>query len=208
MTPPTDLFGLIGAAIVVAAAPLGAPWIRRCPRTKLVALVGGLAIGALVPIGPLPLAAYLRGILGDPSIVTVALLVRILLQPVAGLAPIDVRNRRALQILAAVAGLALYPPGLLGSRFDLYRIGYAHPGFLGVLLFLALGTWFVKLDLITLCVGLAVLAYGMGWQESNNVWDYVLDPFIWLYGLGALLFRATQYALQRAGSNERVPTTR
>jgi hypothetical protein len=169
-------------------------------------LLAGLAIGALVPIGPLPLAAYVRGVLGDPSMVTVVLLMRIILQPFLAFEPINGRNRLALQILAAVAGLALYPPALLGTRFDLYRIGYAHPSLLGILLFLALGAWFARLDLVTLCLGLAILGYGLGWQDSKNVWDYVLDPFVSAYGLGALFLSATKYLLQRAGLRRAVPS--
>jgi hypothetical protein len=47
--------------------------------------------------------------------------------------------------------------------------------------------------LIALCVALATLAWASGWYESGNLWDYLIDPFVAIYALAAMMnyfFRA------------------
>jgi len=73
--------------------------------------------------------------------------------------------------------------------FDPYRLGYGSPCFLGVLAAVALAAWFARLQLVAVCIALAVLAWTIGWYESGNVWDYLLDPFVALYALGWLASR-------------------
>ena len=41
-------------------------------------------------------------------------------------------------------------------------------------------------------MALAVLAYAVGWYESNNLWDYLVDPLVAIYSLSALVVRATR----------------
>ena len=60
---------------------------------------------------------------------------------------------------------------------------------IALLAVLALTTWLWGFRLATLCIALAVLAYSAGWYESNNLWDYLLDPLVSTWGLSALLLR-------------------
>jgi hypothetical protein len=42
---------------------------------------------------------------------------------------------------------------------------------------------------VGLCLALAALAYALGGHESSNLWDYLLDPLVSIWGLSGLLFR-------------------
>jgi hypothetical protein len=59
-------------------------------------------------------------------------------------------------------------------------------GILAILMWLA----FIKNKLLLLvCLTSATLAYQLGLLESQNLWDYLLDPIIFIYALFALSFK-------------------
>jgi len=200
----TDLAGRLGAAVAIAAVLLKLPGIARLRRAHPTPLLLAALAAALVPLGALPAAGYLRGIVGDLSVVTVLLLLHGLLRPVLGWAPIDARSRLALQVLVAAGALVLYPPALGLGPFDPYRLGYASPWFLAGLLALAVAAGLRRLTLVTGCLALAVLAWAVGACESRNLWDYLVDPLVAAWGLGALLLRGTQ-PLRRGGRRPALP---
>jgi hypothetical protein len=191
-----DLAGLAGAAAATASVLLGLPGIARLRRARPVSSLLAALVAALVPIGGLPAAGYLRGIVGDLSITTVLLLLHGLLRPVLGWAAIDARSRLALQVLVAAGGLVLYPLALGLGPFDPYRLGYANPWFLGGLLALAVAAGLRRLTLVAWFLALAVLAWAVDVYESRNLWDCLVDPLVAAWGLGALLLRGVQ-ALRR-----------
>jgi hypothetical protein len=194
----TDLAGLAGAAVAIAAVLLGLPGIARLRRAHPAPLLLAALAATLFPLGPLPAAGYLRGIAGDLSVTTVLLLLHGLLRPALGWAALDARSRLALQALVAAGGLALYPVALGLGSFDPYRLGFANPWFLGGLLALAVVAGLRRLDLVTWCLSVAVLAWAVGACESRNLWDHLVDPLVAAWGLGALLLRGAQ-ALRRRG---------
>lgn len=183
----TDLTGLAGAAAAIASVLLGLPGIARLRRAHPTLLLLAALVAALVPLGALPAAGYLRGIVGDLSVTTVLLLLRGLLRPVLGWAAIDARSRLALQILVAAGGVVLYPLALGYGPFDPYRLGYANPWFLGGLLALVVAAGLRRLTLVAWCLALAVLAWAVGAYESRNLWDYLVDPLVAAWGLGGIL---------------------
>lgn len=185
----TDLAGLAGTAVAIAAVLLKLPGIARLRRSHPTPLLLAALVVALVPLGALPAAGYLRGIVGDLSVTTVLLIVRGLLRPVLGWEAIDARSRTALQVLVAAGGLVLYPLALGLGPFDPYRLGYASPWFLAFLLALAVATGSRRLTLVTGCLTLAVLGWAAGVYESRNLWDYLVDPLVAAWGLSALLLR-------------------
>ncbi|MEO8342610.1 MAG: hypothetical protein ABI536_02225, partial [Gallionella sp.] len=69
------------------------------------------------------------------------------------------------------------------GAYDPYRLGYSNAQFVAALLVLALAAWFWKFILVSLCIALATLAWTVGWYESDNLWDYLLDPFVSIYAL-------------------------
>jgi hypothetical protein len=183
----TDLAGLAGAAAAIATVLLSLPGIARLRRAHPTPLLVAALVASLVPLGALPAAGYLRGIVGDLSVTTVLLLVRGLLRPLAGWAAVDARSRLALQALVVAMGLVLYPLALGLGPFDPYRLGYANPWLLAGLLALAVVAILRRLTLVAVCLALAVLAWALGACESRNLWDYLVDPLVAAWGLVGLL---------------------
>lgn len=196
---PTDLTGLAGLALAVAAACT--LFSARWPRAARAALAVAAAVLMLVPFGELSPAAYLRGATGDLSIASVALLVRCLLAR----QPLDERNRLALQMALALAALALYPLALGLGAFDPYRFGFGDPWFVGALGLVALAAWRARLTPLALGIALALLAWAIGWYESANLWDYLIDPLVSLWAVLALLVRGAGRVLRRPGPAEAHP---
>ena len=180
----TDITGLGGIAVAFAAVLLMIPSVRRLPRRRLAASLAAVVILVLAPLGTLPVAAGVRGATGDLSITTLVLLGSAILRGVTGWPPVDRRARLALLAYIAATALVLYPMALGLGLFDPYRLGYGSPWLLGAWLVVALAAWFSRLDSIATCIALAALAWTFRWYESNNLWDYLLDPLVSLYALG------------------------
>jgi hypothetical protein len=186
----TDMTGLAGVACATAAAAyfllLGLlPGIGKLARWRLASLQGTVFVLMLIPFGTLPFAAYLRGMSGDLSITTLVLLCCAMLRPWCG--AVQVRHRLALLGLIGIASIAFYPMALGVGAYDPYQLGYGNWTFVVVLLLLALATWFRGYTMITLCIALATLAWAVGWYESDNLWDYLIDPFAAIYALAAIM---------------------
>lgn len=191
----TDLTGLAGVASATTASLLLLPGIARpstmlrtgLGKSHLAILMGAVFAVTLIPFGGMPFAAYVRGLTGDLSITTLVLLWCALLRPWCACVTFEDKHRIALSILIALAALALYPMALGAGAYDSYSLGYDNQQFVVVLLLLALAAWFRKFILIAVCIALATLAWAVGWYESNNLWDYLLDPFIAIYALLSII---------------------
>ncbi len=128
----------------------------------------------------LPLAAYVRGVVGDLSIVTTLLLWCTLLP---GNKPTPWVFKLSLTIIA----VAFYPFALGLTMFDPYAWGYGSiPFFIGVLIFAVicgLANWTKGVWII----GLAIIAWGVHWHESANLWDYLFDPLLVFWAVLSLI---------------------
>jgi hypothetical protein len=182
----TDITGLLGIALALAATITALPGVRRWSRLRLGIVFAVVALGALVPFGTLSVAECLRGALGDLSITTLVLLGGATLRRLNGPVPKKTHGRLALLGFIAVAALGLYPMALGVGLFDPYRLGYGSPWLVGALFAVTLTAWFRRFYILALCLALAVLAWSVRWYESGNLWDYLLDPLVSLYALGGL----------------------
>lgn len=193
----TDLTGMAGLALATAAACSAAP-LSRGKRAALATLA---AILALVPFGDLPPAAYLRGVTGDLSVTTVLLLLRFVLGRQCGWSPAEARERLAMQTVISAAAIVLYPLALGLGPFDPYRMGFGSPWLVGGVSLAALAAWRARMPLAALCAAIALLAWTGGWYESANLWDYLLDPLLSAWALGALALRGSRRLLRpKAGA--------
>lgn len=195
----TDMTGLASSAVAMAAALFLLPGVARLPRPHLALLAGMALLVALIPFGGLPLAAYVRGIIGDLSITSLILLVLSILRPLLCWRRADTSSRFALPVLIALAAVVLYPMALGLGLFDTYRWGYGNPWFMVMLLVLALAACLRQFHTVAFCIALAVFAWSVGWYESNNLWDYLLDPWVSVYMTGALM----KHGLRRSSEHGR-----
>ena len=173
------LFGYL----VVAAIARG---LQRCagdrgPR----ALPLALGLLAWVPVGGLPLARWLYGYSANFSVPTAALLLQVVLQPLTGRPLLDAVDRRTMYGMALAAGLILYPAAMGWGPVDSYAWGWGTLPLLSS----AVTPLVVVLLFRRSAVGLVLLATAAAWQlgllESNNLWDYLIDPLLFLFALVA-----------------------
>lgn len=173
---PAEWFGLFAVA-AAAAGVLTLAARRRLPGRAAAALCAAF----LLPLDGLPLAAYVRGALGDPSFGTLTLIGAAL---VPGLRPTGGDGRRLASLLVVLAaGGLLYPLALGAGGLDPYRWGFGSSWFVAAVLALATLAYGLRWPLVPTAVGLAVLAWSLGIYESRNLWDYLLDPLLALYAL-------------------------
>lgn len=186
----TDATGLFGCALAITVLAARLPLIARLIPQYRAWVLGGIFIAALVPAGSIALAGYVRGITGDLSITALLLLGASLLRTLTGWPGLYGRDK--LLLLAVVAAAVFYPMALGWGGYDPYRLGYGSNGLLAGLLLLALLAGWKGYSAITFVLSAAVLAWSLGWYESTNLWDYLLDPLVSIYALVALALQGTR----------------
>ncbi|MBT4494971.1 MAG: hypothetical protein HOC70_17145 [Gammaproteobacteria bacterium] len=88
-----------------------------------------------------------------------------------------------MSVIILAAALVLYPTALGFTPVDLYRLGF-QPVVLGPIVFMlfAVSVWFSSwLPAIMLPTGF--IAFYFGCLESDNLWDYLIDPVITIYAI-------------------------
>jgi hypothetical protein len=176
----TDFVALQGIDLVLCAGCLRLlSWRRGVTRwAKWVTAACFVLLWYPVGTAHLPILAYIRGISSDLSITLVALACLGLYRRLLVLRAIDPRERVVVNVAVAAAALFLYPLALGWGDWDAYRLGWGAPGMWAVLLALSLICWVKGLRLLPLLVALALLAWVAGVLESNNLWDYLIDPWL------------------------------
>ena len=129
----------------------------------------------------LPLAAYVRGFTGELSITSMLLLWTAYFSPKVIHIPL------VMKVWIAVVAIAFYPFALGVSMLDPYGWGYGSIALLAGVLSAAFIAWLAGSNRIAIILAVAILAWTVGWHESANLWDYILDPFLGLWAIGSLI---------------------
>lgn len=169
--------------------------LARTAAQRGILLAGCLLLG-LLPLQGISLALQVRTYIGDLSISSLVLLSWATLCRF-GLPGVSPRDRLA--SLALFAGLAvlLYPAALGLSYSDPYQLGFEPRPMLLVLGLLSLVLILQRSWLGSMALVLATLAFTLRLNASENYWDYLIDPYLALYSLGALLSAAVRWLLAR-----------
>lgn len=128
----------------------------------------------------LPLSAYVRGVIGDLSIVTMLLLWTSLL-------PLSKPTPLVLKFAVACIAIIFYPLALGLGMIDPYAWGYGSILFFIAVLLFAVVCGLANWSRGVWIIAIAILAWAAHWHESTNLWDYLLDPFLAIWSLIALL---------------------
>ena len=195
----TDAFALCDWALVICATALHLQYFLVARRSLLRVLALAVFIALLIPVfgAGLPLTAFFRGVGGDLSTTLLALSVWSLSHRLLGTTAINKRELLVLMAAISAAALLLYPTALGWGDWDAYRLGW--------------GSWWLWLALLALCgvsaglglrvlpalMALALLAWSFGLMESNNLWDYLLDPWLSAYALVFVFIKCLQSAFRR-----------
>ena len=142
---------------------------------SLILLVPFAAIGAS---WNLPFAAYIRGVTGDLSILS------LMLNICSWSGMNAFRIASITPILIAVVAILFYPFALGFTMFDPYAWGYHSSIFVGTVLLVAAIYFFAKHSWEALMISITVIAWSIHWHESINLWDYLLDPFLAVWAIG------------------------
>jgi hypothetical protein len=184
---------------------LAALWLIQRWRSGWVWFFVSVLCAAVV--GMIPLAGHtprfwLGGLASNASVPLLVLLAVSVIQRASGLVLFRSREWRTAWIFGAVASLALYPSALgLGLRnFDAYSLGWPWlQWWPSLFLFGAVGwaagalVW--RGNRFGWVLAASAGAYWLRVLESNNFWDYLLDPLFGAVSLVAVVF----LALRRAG---------
>ena len=194
------VYGLFAQGVIVAALIRFVRVLLGKAKTKphgielwlpVMVLLAGAADGV-------SLAGYVRGLWGDPSVVTLLVLFLFTLQP--SWLPSVPRPSTCLALTALVA-LPLYAPLFVpipSLQAGLYELGF-QPRPLIVAIMVA---WTLLRalrggdDRWTAIFGLALLAYAGRLMESDNLFDYLVDPGL-LAAIAFLGFTGIWTSLQR-----------
>lgn len=135
-------------------------------------------------------ASVVRGALGDLSVITVCWLGVAAAGRLLGQQPLLPERERLAAACSLLAGAVLLYPATLGiTDWDPYRLGFGPllPAacLLVVLLLAGLGFAF-----ISTAIALALAACALRALESNNLWDYLLDPCLGVYAAALVLSKA------------------
>ena len=149
----------------------------------------GLAIFSLaimaVPLGGLPLARLLAGIVAHWSVPSTALFAATVIRLSFGIDLLQPNDRRAAWLFGALAGLLLYPLALGWGHYDPYSLGWHFgPLFVGVAVLACV--LILRKNRFGVVLVLAIAAWHLRAVESGNYWDCLIDPFYFLFSVGAL----------------------
>jgi len=168
---------LTGMARLIGLHPKGLGWCAGLVLFSL-ALVAA-------PLGGLPLARWLAGVMDHWSVPSTALLAAAVIQRLFGIELLQRQDRQAAWLFGALAGLLLYPLALGWGPFDSYSLGW-HFGPLFVSVAVLASVLVLRRNRFGVVLVLAIAAWHLGAVESGNYWDCLLDPFYFVFSAGTL----------------------
>ena len=154
-----------------------------------------------LPVGGINIYGYFWGVFGQLSITTTFLVARYVVNHFGDPGrPVLQFQRPFLYGPVAFLTLVFYPLALGVSPIDPYGWGY-QPFYLAiVLLVVALLFWGSKQRLLAWLMVAVVACHQLRLLESENLWDYLLDPFLVFYSWGWGVRRLKEYFKIRARS--------
>ena len=199
MTPYLQLIALLemsltcAVVLIILSQKMSSKEIPFAIRLLAVLLLVNLFFWPLGMSLELPLAAYVRGVTGELSIVTMLLLWSSML-PAAKKTPLGFK------VAVALIAIAFYPLALGLGMLDPYAWGYGSIGFLIATIFFAIACGLAGWTKGVWILSIAIIAWTVHWHESANLWDYLLDPFLAVWALLAIPNAIYQKRRERAQS--------
>jgi len=188
MSMVQQILPVVGQASLLAVlfAMLAEKLVKDVHKRRLIVAVL-LVLCLFVPVNGLSISQWLRSALGDLSVLTVAIFANIVTQRLFNVQLLTPDARKNLLSGIALLGVLFYPLALGLGSVDPYAFGFA-PVWMTVLLVLAsvMGWLSGRRDLAVILL-LPVVAFNLQLLESNNLWDYLLDPILLAYAMVQVL---------------------
>jgi hypothetical protein len=143
-----------------------------------------------LPVEGIPVAGYVRGMGGEPSVTTLLLVASAIVAFASGRKLYDSHQLETLAFFVLSGAAFLYPMSLGLTSFDPYALGYPERirALLLALAPVAVFAWLRRKPLLLLAIVLALAAHRFRLLDSRNLWDYLLDPWITLVLAGFTIF--------------------
>ena len=186
MTPYLQIIALLemsltcAVVLIILLQKVSSIEIPSVMRLAAVLLLGNLFFWPLGMSLELPLSGYVRGVTGELSVVTMLLLWGSIL-PTAKKTPLGFK------VPLAVIAIAFYPLALGFGMVDPYAWGYGSIALLIAVILFAIGCGLAGWMKGVWIISFAIVAWAAHWHESTNLWDYLLDPFLAIWVLLAIL---------------------
>lgn len=183
--------------LFMAGAALAA-LIRLSPAKRICAGLAAIALAASIPISTRSGFEWIVSAIGRPSAPGLLLLTTFAVAAVIGRDLNDNRECRFATGLLAVTGFLLYPGAIGYLDRDTYVLGYSGyvlPAALVAILAYAL---YRRYFFIVAALDVAIIAFLLSAGRSNNLWDYVIDPVAWLFGVGTWIFLLARAMFRRS----------
>jgi len=130
---------------------------------------------------------WLRGLTGDLSILSLCLLALAVFQQLFGQSVLTSKEKKYVKWGIGVSGLFFYPLALGLGAFDPYALGYANSYLVGFVLIVSLALFIYQYVTLATILLLCILAWQMQLLQSMNLWDYVMDPFVFFLSFWRIL---------------------
>jgi hypothetical protein len=197
MTPYLQLIALLemsltcAVVLIILSQKLASREIPFVVRLVAAALLVNLFFWPLGMSLELPLSAYVRGVTGEFSIVTMLLLWSSIL-------PDAKKTSLGFKVPVALIAIAFYPLALGLGMLDPYAWGYGSISLLIATIFFAIVCGLAGWTKGVWILSFAIIAWVVHWHESANLWDYLLDPFLAIWALLAIPNAIYQKRRERA----------
>lgn len=199
MTPYLQLIALLemsltcAVVLIILSQKLSSKEIPLVIRMLAALFLANLFFWPLGMSLELPLSAYVRGVTGELSIVTMLLLWSSIL-PSAKKTPLGFK------VSVSLIAIMFYPLALGLGMLDPYAWGYGSIGLLIATIFFAIVCGLAGWTKGVWILSFAIIGWAAHWHESANLWDYLLDPFLAIWALLAIPNMIYQKRRERAQS--------
>jgi len=172
-----ELYPILSQAVVISAVIASIFKLQRMTLGLLIIL----AVILVIPINQIAIWQYSRALVGDFSISLSLVAVWALYLKGQNISGGDKINWQLLNWIFIPLGLLLYPFALGLTMIDPYVFGYNH-GLLIVLIGLSTSIFLFKREvMLAIIFSSVLLAYSTNLLESTNLWDYLIDPLLFLF---------------------------
>ncbi|EAT10933.1 hypothetical protein HF888_05580 [Bermanella marisrubri] len=171
----TAIASLLGHGLLLMAVILyiiqARRWGKWFPYAYIIA-----AVVIVLPLENWLVVEFSRGYLSDLSMATVAIAV----MSIVGQGQYQMSN--AFKLTFLLLAIVLYPSAMGWGMFDVYSLGYPSDtgyGYLvAVVAAIAVLAVIVKSWQLAIVMTMVLIGNGVGLYETQNLWNYLLDPLV------------------------------
>ena len=154
------------------------------------------ALAVMIPINGLPVGRWVYSLNANVSVVFTVILLHKILADYLGFDLLDKTARKTAWIFGALVGISFYPFALGIGMIDPYEWGFSFSGLFLAAMVLTL-VLFYKQNRFGWALLAAILGLNLGLLESINLWDYLIDPYYFLFSMGIFITFLTKRFLSK-----------